>query len=156
MNVNFFSFSVKGWNEPTSNLFIYGKKVTDFRAIDFDQQSYEGRKSLYLPQFFKENFPMIKLIKDKLQEKSIEQYKKEERAVLAKRIISTGMRIQKLIRVMEKDTIAPESNLQQLKMELFEYTKDLNFKNAQSMGHVITAAFEFVIRNYKNMNPFNV
>jgi hypothetical protein len=30
-------FSVKGWNESTNNLFIYGKKVTDFRAIDFDQ-----------------------------------------------------------------------------------------------------------------------
>jgi len=25
------------------------------RAIDFDQQSYEGRKNVYLPQFFKEN-----------------------------------------------------------------------------------------------------
>ena len=25
------------------------------RAIDFDQQSYEGRKNLYLPQFYKEN-----------------------------------------------------------------------------------------------------
>ena len=25
------------------------------RCIDFDQQSYEGRKNLYLPQFFKEN-----------------------------------------------------------------------------------------------------
>jgi hypothetical protein len=31
------TFSVKGWNESTDNLFIYGKKVTDFRAIDFDQ-----------------------------------------------------------------------------------------------------------------------
>jgi hypothetical protein len=31
------TFSVKGWNESTNNLFIYGKKVTDFRAIDFDQ-----------------------------------------------------------------------------------------------------------------------
>lgn len=30
-------FSVKGWNESTNNLFIYGKKVQDFRAIDFDQ-----------------------------------------------------------------------------------------------------------------------
>jgi hypothetical protein len=30
-------FSVKGWNESTNNLFIYGKKVTDFRAIDFNQ-----------------------------------------------------------------------------------------------------------------------
>jgi hypothetical protein len=31
------SFTVIGWTERTDNLFIYGKKVADFRAIDFDQ-----------------------------------------------------------------------------------------------------------------------
>lgn len=31
------TFYVKGWAESTSNLFIYGKKITDFRAIDYDQ-----------------------------------------------------------------------------------------------------------------------
>lgn len=31
------NFSVKEWKESTTNLFIYGKKVNDFRAIDFDQ-----------------------------------------------------------------------------------------------------------------------
>ncbi|MEI9908486.1 MAG: hypothetical protein WDO71_01720 [Bacteroidota bacterium] len=31
------------------------------RAIDFDQQSYEGRKNLYLPQFFKENYSYVHL-----------------------------------------------------------------------------------------------
>jgi hypothetical protein len=30
-------FSVKGWTEGTQDLFIYGKKVDDFRAVDFDQ-----------------------------------------------------------------------------------------------------------------------
>jgi hypothetical protein len=30
-------FSVKAWDAPTDNVFVYGKKVTDFRAIDFDQ-----------------------------------------------------------------------------------------------------------------------
>jgi hypothetical protein len=29
-----------------------------------------------LPAIFKENYPMVKLVKDKLQESSIEQYKK--------------------------------------------------------------------------------
>ena len=31
------TFTVKGWIERTDNVFIYGKKITDFRAIDFDQ-----------------------------------------------------------------------------------------------------------------------
>jgi hypothetical protein len=34
---NSYTFSVKEWDASTSNLFVYGKKVTDFRAIDFDQ-----------------------------------------------------------------------------------------------------------------------
>lgn len=31
------TFTIAGWNEPVENVFIYGKKVNDFRAIDFDQ-----------------------------------------------------------------------------------------------------------------------
>ncbi len=34
---NSYTFSIKDWDASTTNLFIYGKKVTDFRAIDFDQ-----------------------------------------------------------------------------------------------------------------------
>ncbi|MHA8084255.1 tail fiber domain-containing protein [Aquirufa antheringensis] len=31
------TFTIKGWTEATDNIFIYGKKINDFRAIDFDQ-----------------------------------------------------------------------------------------------------------------------
>jgi hypothetical protein len=31
------TFTIKGWIEATDNVFIYGKKISDFRAIDFDQ-----------------------------------------------------------------------------------------------------------------------
>ena len=31
------TFCVKGWAEGMSNLFIYGKKIMDFKAIDFNQ-----------------------------------------------------------------------------------------------------------------------
>lgn len=133
----------------------FDQVIYKIRAIDFDQQSYEGNFKVYRPQFFKENYPMIRLVKDKLQERSIEQYKKEERAVLAKRMISAGTRIQKLILIMKDDAIAPDAHVLELKKELFAYTKDLNFKNAKTMGHIIYAAFQFVTRNYKNMNPFN-
>ena len=34
------------------------------RAIDFDQQSYEGRKNMYLPQFFKENRMIVEFCSD--------------------------------------------------------------------------------------------
>ena len=43
------------------------------RAIDFDQQSYEGRKNIYLPQFFKENQSFVKELNLNLQPDWIKQ-----------------------------------------------------------------------------------
>ncbi|MFV8369268.1 hypothetical protein [Flavobacterium sp. LB2R40] len=128
--------------------------VYKIRAIDFDQQCYEGNFKVYRPQFFKENYPMVKLVKDKLQNSSIEQYKDEERSVLAKRILSAENRIKRLLEIMGEDLLAPESHLEQLQMELYRYTNDLNFKKAKSMGNIMSAAFEFITRNFKNNNLF--
>jgi hypothetical protein len=128
--------------------------VYKIRAIDFDQQCYEGNFKVYRPQFFKENYPMVKLVKDKLQNSSIEQYKDEERAVLAKRIHSAENRIKRLLQIMGDDVIAPEEHLKQLQLELYRYTNDLNFKKAKSMGNIMSAAFEFITRNFKNTNLF--
>jgi len=47
------------------------------RAIDFDQQCYEGRKNLYLPQFYKENFEYVDLVLKSLSADVIEQYQTE-------------------------------------------------------------------------------
>ena len=132
----------------------FDQVVYKIRAIDFDQQCYEGNFKVYRPQFFKENYPMVKLVKDKLQDSSIEQYKDEERAVLAKRIISAENRIKRLLKIMGADVIAPQEHLRQLKLELYHYTNDLNFKKAKSMGNIMSAAFQFITRNFKNTNLF--
>ena len=98
---------------------------------------------------------MVQSVKDKLQESSIEQYKYEERAAMAKRIHSAENRVKKLLHIMGNDEIAPEANVKQLKLELYRYTTDLNFKKAKSMGNIMSAAFEFITRNFKNTNTFN-
>jgi hypothetical protein len=129
--------------------------VFKIRPIDFDQQCYEGRFKMYKPQFFKENNPMVQLVKDKLQETSIEQYKNEERSMLAKRIHSAENRIKRLLKIMDDDVIAPENNINQLKLELYRYTRDVNFKNAKSMGNVLNITFDYINRNFNNFNIFN-
>ena len=53
----------------------FDQVVYKIRAIDFDQQSFEGKLSFYRPQFFKENLPMMELIQLKLNRKAINQYK---------------------------------------------------------------------------------
>jgi hypothetical protein len=115
----------------------FDQVVFKIRPIDFDQQCYEGHFKLYKPQFFKENYPMVKLVENKLQNSSIEQYKDEERAVLAKRIYSAENRVKRLLKIMDNDVIAPPEHVKQLKLELFDYTHDLNFKRAKSMGNVL-------------------
>ncbi|CAN0602352.1 unnamed protein product, partial [Ectocarpus sp. 12 AP-2014] len=40
--------------------------VYRIRAIDFDQQCYEGKLNVYRPQFFKENLKMVELVQKKL------------------------------------------------------------------------------------------
>lgn len=145
---------MRAYNYVVIPIHDFDQVVYRIRAIDFDQQCYEGNFKVYRPQFFKENYPMVKLVKDKLQESSINQYKNEERAVLAKRIHSAENRIKRLLKIMGDDTLAPESHLEQLKMELYRYTNDLNFKKAKSMGQIMSASFHFIARNFKNVNPF--
>ncbi len=145
---------MRAYNYVVIPIHDFDQVVYKIRPIDFDQQCYEGNFKIYRPQFFKENYPMVKLVKEKLQESSIEQYKNEERAALAKRIISAETRIQKLLKIMSYDVIAPDDHIMQLKTELYRYTHDMNFKNAISMGNVLNAAFKFITRNYKYPNLF--
>ncbi|MNX42474.1 hypothetical protein D3C86_728980 [compost metagenome] len=56
---------------------------------------------------------------------------------------------------MGNDVISTSEHLEQLKMELYRYTNDLNFKRSKSMGHIMSAAFEFITRNFKNTNVFD-
>jgi hypothetical protein len=128
--------------------------VYRIRPIDFDQQCYEGNFKVYRPQFFKENNPMVKLVAEKLQQTSIEQYKNEERAILAKRLHSAENRIKILMKIMSNDHLAPKENTAQLQMELYKFTNDLNFKKAKSMGDILSVGFEFITRNFKNANIF--
>lgn len=120
------------------------------RAIDFDQQCYEGNLKVYRPQFFKENFKMVELVTRKLQDSSIEQYRREERSLLAKRMINASTRFKELIRCMINDNISTEANVRQLRRDLFIFTKDIKFKRARTMGQILRTALEFVRRNYED------
>ncbi len=122
------------------------------RAIDFDQQCFEGSLKVYRPQFFKENLKMVQLVQEKLQESSIEQYRREERSLLAKRIINAQSRYKELMRCILNDQISNESNVKQLRKELYDFSSDMKFKRARSMGQIIRTALDFVKRNYEDVN----
>ncbi|WP_445384499.1 hypothetical protein ACT6NV_10990 [Robiginitalea sp. IMCC44478] len=126
--------------------------VYKIRAIDFDQQCYEGKLKVYLPQFFKENNTMVDLVSNKLLSDSVEQYKVEERSIVAKRIISSGNRIRRLIQIAVKDKISVPENVDRLRTEIHDLTLDVHFKKCETMGEILAEALDFVKRNYEDVS----
>jgi len=124
------------------------------RAIDFDQQSYEGNSKVYKPQFLKENNKLIAMTAKLLQQTSIDQYVNEERSLLAKRAWNEKKRLKGLMNCMKNDTISSPQKVNQLQTDLFELTNDVKFKKAKNMGEVLQSALDFVVRNYKSENPY--
>lgn len=130
----------------------FDKVVYKIRAIDFDQQCFEGKLKVYRPQFFKENFNMVELVREKLQEHSVDQYKVEERSIVAKRIISSGDRIKELREICKTDSISLKKHIDLLKNEIYDLTLDKEFKKCKHMGEIVDLGLDFVLRNYENVS----
>ncbi len=130
----------------------FDQVIYKIRPIDFDQQSYEGKLSVYRPQFFKENIPIMDLVRTKLNHDSINQYKIEERSIVARRIISSGNRLEKLLDIMKLDVITVISNLERLQSEIYKFTKDKAFLDSKSMGDLMQAALNFVRFHYQKVD----
>jgi len=130
----------------------FDQVVYKIRAIDFDQQSYEGKLNIYRPQFFKENIDMVNLVAETIQKESLDQYVLEERSAIAKRLISFKNRKAILIDCMVDDEISNKQNIKLLKTQLHEYTRDINFKRSTNMGEILKTALDFVKRNYEDLH----
>jgi len=107
------------------------------RAIDFDQQSYEPRRQVYLPQYFKQNNPIIFLGVKSMSRETVRQYQLEERSLIRRRVKSSGGRLEDLLSVMSGDEIAPEGNVEKLATELSEHYGNPAFRNARTMGELV-------------------
>ncbi len=107
------------------------------RAIDFDQQSYEGRKNLYLPQYFKENFALVDLALKNLDGDSIEQYQSEERTMMAFRVADSRYRLMELLNIMTRDQISTNEKIERLRHELQEYSGNRRFPRCNTMGEIV-------------------
>lgn len=121
------------------------------RAIDFDQQTYEGHKTMYLPQFFKDNNPIVEFCSNLLNPKTIRQYQKEERALIANRIKVSRYRLKDLSDCMEVDTISLPEKVNQLKTELAEHFEDPSFLECESMGEILRTRLFILLYNNRDL-----
>ena len=134
----------------------FDQVIYKIRAIDFDQQSFEGKLKVYRPQFFKENKIIMELIKEKLNKHSVDQYKTEERSIIAKRILSSESRVKKIIKCMMHDNISTPKNIDLLSKQIYSLTRDESFKKTSNMGGILKATFDYVLKNYENHGMLNV
>ncbi len=116
------------------------------RAIDFDQQCYEGRKNLYLPQFFKENNRFVTIAQKYLDTNSIKQYQAEERTMMTFRLVSSRYRVKELLDAMSDDEILKDEKILQLKTELAEHHNQLAYFKVQTMGQLLKTHLKQTLR----------
>ena len=106
------------------------------RAIDFDQQCYEGRKNMYLPQFFKENRMVVQFCSEVMTTETIEQYRQEERVLIRRRYETAQSRFKRLIACLCNDKLSSSSKINTLKKELEKHHK-VSFSKCSNMGKVL-------------------
>ncbi len=114
------------------------------RAIDFDQQSYEGSKSVYMPQYFRQNNPIIDVGMKYMTPESVKQYQIEERSLISNRMLAEKIRLQELIEAMKQDVIFLPENLLKLRKELTVHYKNAAFLKCTNMGEVLELSLKLV------------
>ena len=123
------------------------------RAIDFDQQCYEGNKKFYLPQFYKENFEYVQLTLASLSDEVIEQYRTEERTSIAYRVVDCRHRLMELFNTMMKDELSENYKIKLLAQQLNEHHKSTNFSKCKTMGCLVKKQLKAHIQSHlKNVS----
>ena len=115
------------------------------RAIDFDQQSYEGWTSFYLPQYFKENNPIIFLGINHMSAETVRQYQLEEQSLMARRIKSELERVNELIDIMRHDRTSSLKKVKQLREELAKHHGNDLFLECDNMGEIVRANIKLLL-----------
>ena len=115
-----------------------------FRAIDFDQQCYEGKKNIYLPQYFKENKPFVDIGIKHLNDETVKQYQQEERTLIAKRMKRANHRTTRLLDAMCFDTLSLPEKENTLKKELAKHYAQPQFLKCKNMGEIMRVSLDLL------------
>lgn len=117
------------------------------RPMDFDQQSYSGRKKFYLPQFFKENLPYVQHTVSCITPVTAEQYEREEHAAIYRRFRIGSERLQNLLACMERDALSTPDKIRQLREELADHHKASAFLKCKSMAAILETSLNTMCTN---------
>ena len=114
------------------------------RAMDFDQQSYEGRLNFYRPQFFPENRPMAMFCMKHLRRETAEQYQREEQVAVLQRAALAEHKLGELLTAMSGDRIAPDGHRDELRQALAQHFRRSAYERCKSMGEIVRENLESI------------
>ncbi|MBW8888037.1 MAG: hypothetical protein JF616_09810 [Fibrobacteres bacterium] len=112
------------------------------RAIDFDQQSYEGKIQAYLPHFFPDNKKVVDLCGQILNVQTIRQYQLEERTLIARRLNFSKEQVVRLTEAMRFGELSLPEKTQELKAGLRRFHKDDRFLQCANIGDLLVLNLE--------------
>lgn len=116
------------------------------RAIDFDQQSYEGRRAIYLPQYYTQNNPIIDLGLKHITPETVRQYQREERSNISNRMKVEKKRVFDLLKSMKSERLSKPRNISKLRKELAEFYDEKDFLSCQNMGELVETSLEMLVK----------
>lgn len=122
----------------------FDETVYSLRAIDFDQQSYDGRCHVYLPQYYKVNNPLVFLSMRCMTKETYAQYRNEERTLMGNRAKVEKDRLDALLESMCEEDLAPRQNVMHLRQELADYHNDKRFLSSESMGDLVRCSLSLL------------
>lgn len=120
------------------------------RAIDFDQQSFEGRTAIYMPKYFKQNNPLIEIGLRLMTPETVRQYQREEQSLIAHRIKASRYALKDLLDAMVNDKISLPYHVEYLKKEMARYYKNNKFLRCQNMGEILKLSLKVVVQRLQH------
>ena len=105
----------------------------------------DRNRKIYLAQFFADNFPIVDMVMNLLNQETIEQYQKEERTLISRRYRSAERRVGELLDLMSKEQLSTPEKTNQLNQDLTEHYQTNIFKNADTMGKIVRTHIEYLL-----------
>lgn len=122
----------------------FDETMVRLRAVDFDQQSYEGRCNVYMPKYYSQNNAIIFLAIRCMSPETVKQYQEEEHALLRLRARAEHEALGDLLSTMAADELAPREHVLRLRQELAHHHRDERFLRCESMGELVRASLSLL------------
>lgn len=117
------------------------------RAIDFDQQCYEGDRKHYMPGHFEDNARVVALCAEHINANAMTQYQNEERNLIRRRLNVDKSRIKNLINCMRENPCTTEEKTRDFVTSLNEFHQTKKFEQCKTVADILELNIHFSLDN---------